>query len=366
MYYDNMKNLEKLISLKSDKNCDDIILFLQNKLKDIVEEIKVFCNESNKGKVVFVGVNTKLQNISPLVLSGHIDTVSANLEKYETNPYVLTKKDDKMFGLGTADMKSFLAVILDNIEIIKKMCLPVVLVLTTDEETTLFSIKTAISKMKELNITPKFTILGEPTSSNFCLSAPAEYDIKVKFFGKSCHSSQPQNGVNAICACAKLVRFIEEKQLSYNLTANCGVVKGGEVINKVPDYAELDFDIRSRYQSDIHNFICDIKQELENLKQKYLGLNCEFNTELDVPAFSNEDNSKIKELANCLNIKQGVFTGACEMGYYAEYAGDGVIFGVGDLALAHKPNEYVETEEYITYSQKLIDVITKVKDLYFN
>ena len=49
--------------------------------------------------------------------------------------------------------------------------------------------------------------------------------------------------MNAICACAKIVQFNEEKQLSYHLTSNCGVIKGGEVTNKVPDYAELNFDI---------------------------------------------------------------------------------------------------------------------------
>lgn len=60
----------------------------------------------------------------PIVLSGHIDTVSADYEKYKTNPLMLAEMDGKAYGLGSIDMKSFSAIILDNINFLKKISFP--------------------------------------------------------------------------------------------------------------------------------------------------------------------------------------------------------------------------------------------------
>lgn len=360
-----MENLKKLVSFKSDENCDKIISFLQNKLKDNVSEIQI-CENENKAKVVLVGINTKLENISPIVLAGHIDTVSANEKEYLTNPYELTEKDGKMFGLGSIDMKSFSAIILDNIKILKQLSVPIIAIFTTDEETLMLSIKNAISKLKKLNITPKFTIVGEPTQSKFCLCSNADYDVNLKIFGKSCHSSQPQNGTNAICACAKIIDFIEENQKKYNfLTSNCATIKGGEVINKVPDFVELNFDIRSMNKKRIDSFITDINNQMEKLKNQYIGLKYEMNIPFYIPAFENRYNDKLKQIANEMNIEVDNFSGGCEAGFYAEYSGDVVIFGVGDLALAHKPNEYVVKKEYYDYTNKLILLLEMIKKYYY-
>lgn len=360
-----MKNLEKLVSIRSDENCDKIVSFLQNQLKNDAFETQVF-DDCSKGKVVFVGINTKLKNISPIVLSGHIDTVSANEEEYLTNPYQLTEKDGKMFGLGSIDMKSFVAIILDNIKALQQFAVPIIAIFTTDEETSMLGIKNAISKLKLLNITPKFTIVGEPTKSKFCFSANADYEVNLKIFGKSCHSSQPQNGTNAIYACAKIVDFIEENQKKYNfLTSNCGTIKGGEVTNKVPDFVELNFDIRSPQKKQIDSFVDDIKKQLEKLRNQYSDLKYELNIPFFIPAFENKSNDKQMQIAEEMNIETDDFSGGCEAGFYTEYSGDAVIFGVGDLALAHKPNEYVSKEEYFSYSKKLLLLLEKIKEYYY-
>ena len=357
-----MENLEKLIKKTSFNGCDDILLFLKDELESKVQELKIF---GDKTKIFLAGINTKLCNIEPIVLAGHIDTVAANVALYQTNPYQLTIVDGKGYGLGTIDMKSFTAIIMDNLALIKKCNVPVVLALTTDEETELKSIKMMIDKFKELKIKPKFTILGEPTKSEFNLSANASFEYKVKFIGKSCHSGKMSDGINAICACAKLISMIETRQKAYRLTSNCGKIVGGEVVNKVPDYAELLFDIRSTCQEDVTNFLEEINYYILKLKQEYSGLVVEFEETLSIPAFNMTNNQKIKAIANRLGIKISHFQGSCEAGYYTAYSGDAVIFGVGDLSLSHKPNEYVEIKEYNVYSNQLIDVIEKIKELYF-
>lgn len=356
-----MKNLEKLVNIRSDENCDKILKKIYEEMKDKVQEIKILGQEN---KIFLAGINTALKDVEPIVLAGHIDTVKANEKLYKTNPYKLTQIGDKAYGLGSIDMKSFSSIVLDNLNEIKELGWPIVFALTTDEETKLNSIEFLIETLKLYNIKPKFTILGEPTKSEFNLCSNACYEYCIKVYGKACHSSMIKNGTNAICACAKLVTFIEENQKKYNLTSNCGKIVGGEVVNKVPDYAELSFDIRTIYNDDFNNFLQDINNFCSKLRNEYVDLKIEIENKLSIPAFNMMNNQKISLLANELNIKTNSFSGGCEAGYYTQYSGDAVIFGVGDLALAHKPNEYVEIDEYNTYSQKLMTLLNALPKYY--
>jgi len=227
------------------------------------------------------------------------------------------------------------------------------------------SIELMIENFKEMGIKPEVTVVGEPTSGLFSLTANACYEYSVAFYGKACHSSNINDGINAICACAKLVTFIENRQKNYNLTSNCGVVSGGEVVNKVPDFAELTFDIRSIFANDIDMFISDIEKYIDTIKKEYNGINIEFKNTLKIPAFNMLDNEKLQNISKETNIDIKPFIGGCEAGYYTNYCGDALIFGVGDLILAHKPNEYVVIEEYLSYSQKLMEVLRLITKYYF-
>ena len=299
------------------------------------------------------------------MLSGHIDTVSPDYQKYKTNPFELTEIDGKCYGLGSIDMKSFVAVILDKLEEIKRLNVPIVLSLTTDEETNLFCIENVINKFKELDIRPRFTLVGEPTSSEIKTTANGCFEYCVEVFGKSCHSSVLENGINSICIVAKLITYIENLQKQFNgLTSNCGIVSGGDIINRVPDYAKLKFDVRSTDIKDINEFIILIKNKINELQKEYMSSKITIEKELEIPPLKCE-NLTIKKLSKKTKLKVGKFNGGCEAGYYQQYSGDAVLFGVGDLNLAHKPNEFVEIEEYKFYSNKLIEFLKCVKNEYF-
>ncbi|MFT7411532.1 MAG: acetylornithine deacetylase, partial [Oleispira sp.] len=51
-----------------------------------------------------------------LVLSGHTDTVPCNPERWSSDPFKLTERDGKLYGLGTCDMKGFFALAIEAIE----------------------------------------------------------------------------------------------------------------------------------------------------------------------------------------------------------------------------------------------------------
>lgn len=151
-----MKNLEILKDLVSIKSFDtnsneEIINYLIKKFEPYAEEIKIINNyKLNKKKNLLIGLNTKTTNINDaIVLSGHIDTVVADESLYKTNPYIPTLIDDKLYGLGTIDMKSYFAIILNNIEELKKIKKPIIIAITSDEETNFEGIENISSYLKE-------------------------------------------------------------------------------------------------------------------------------------------------------------------------------------------------------------------------
>lgn len=360
-----MENLQKLVAISSNQNGDEIINYIKNTLEGNVKELKILENKQTKNKSIIIGINTYLIESRPIILSGHLDTVSPDLGQYKTNPYLLTKKGDNFYGLGSIDMKSFTAIILDRLEELKALPFPVIACLTTDEETDVFCITDIINKLQELKIKPRFTIVGEPTSRKVVNVSNSCSDIELTFYGKACHSSMPQNGVNAICAMAKFISFIEKNQKLYKtLTSNAGVISGGEVSNKVADKACLRFDIRSSSMKEINDFNKDLVRKIDGLKREYPGLKVEMKKLLYMPPLANSDNKKIEKLAKSFSLEMGEFSGGCEAGYYTAYSGDAIIFGVGDLKLAHKPNEYVNKKEYDAYSEMFIDLLREVDKVY--
>ena len=356
-----MENLKELVAINSSENGEEIIEYLKQRFLEQAKEVQIVKNKENENKSILVGINTPLKDINPVVLAGHIDTVKPDKDKYKTNPFELTEIDGNCYGLGSIDMKSFTAVILDNIEYFKNHPLPIVLAPTTDEETDLLCIENVIEKMKELSIKPTFSIIGEPTSMQIKTSANGCYEYSIEFFGKSCHSSVVNLGINSICILAKIISFIETEQAKFeNLTSNPGIICGGDIVNRVPDYAKLTFDIRSTSKDEVNSFLSAIQEKISELEKEY-NATSKLTKLLEIPPLQDKQSPIICGLVKQLNLEIGKFSGGCEAGYLQTYSGDAILFGVGDLNLAHKPNEFVVKKEYKIYTQKLIEMFEILK-----
>ncbi len=55
----------------------------------------------------------------------------------------------------------------------------------------------------------------------------------------------------------------------FSLTSNCGIMKGGDIVNRVPDYAKLNIDIRSVNAKQINLFLMEIINKIKELKKEY-------------------------------------------------------------------------------------------------
>lgn len=361
---EKLKILSDLIKIKSYKSEEDIVNYIKEIFRDCSEEIRIV-KADNGRKNVLVGLNTKLNGVEPIVLSGHIDTVNADEESYLTNPYELTIKDNKAFGLGIIDMKCFTSSIADKIEEIKALEYPIVLSFTTDEETELKGIESLIKEFEKSKIKPKFTIIGEPTSMKINNISNGCFEYKIEAYGKSCHSSTPQNGINAICIMAKIITFIEELSSKYSdLVMNCNIINGGTIINRIPDYASMSFDIRTTNIDNYKEVVNLLNKKIKTLEEEY-KTNIKMTKQLEIPPLSCKNKDKITKLASKLDLKIESFSGGCEAGYYESYSGDAILFGVGDLTLAHKPNEYMNIDDYYKYNDLLIEMLKEIGNIYY-
>lgn len=78
---------------------------------------------------------------------------------------------------------------------------------------------------------------------------------------------------------------------------------------------------------------------------------------LNIFPLAKQDSNAINKLPKTFNLEEDEFVGGCEAGYYQELGGDSILFGVGNLNLAHKPNEYVDINEFETYNNMFIKCI---------
>lgn len=358
---DNIKYLKELVSIKSydTKENKEIVAYLEKEFSKCATEILKVKNTINNKENLLVGLNCNLKNLSnAIVLSGHIDTVVADEKSYLTNPYQAVEKDGKIYGLGSIDMKSFFAVILNKAEKLKKLNKPVVIAITSDEETDFEGVFQLTTKMKELGIVPKLSIIGEPTSSNICSESNSCFEYEINITGKSCHSSNPNNGVNANYILAKLLNIVEKlngKLMGTTISSN--VVSGGEKVNIISDNAKMVFDIRTNSLQKCDKLISIISKNIKKLEKKYKGSKIVLENQMKILPLEYKNPKLIETLCKKFNLENNKFIGGCEAGYYQQLGGDAFVFGVGDLALAHKPNEFASISEFEKYQDLLVSIL---------
>ena len=236
---------------------------------------------------------------------------------------------------------------------------PIVIAISADEETELLGVKKIIEKMKELKIKPRLTIVGEPTSSDICSKGKSCMAFKVSVTGRSCHSSKPQDGVNANYVLARLVLFIEKICTKFkDTTTSCNMISGGKADNIICDRSEMIFDLRSFSVGNVTKILALIDKKINRLKKMYNGAEIEIENKLDILPFENKNKKKINQVCKLIDAEEKVFIGGCEAGYFQSLGGDAIVFGVGDLSLAHKPNEYAKIDELESYYDKLEKIIS--------
>src|SRR5829696_1515288 len=196
-----------------------------------------------------------------LVLSGHMDVVSAEPEGWESDPFTFTRRDGCYVARGAADMKGFLALAINRLAAtaIPRLGHQLVLLFTHDEETGTLGARRLLEEPRVVPPLPRAAIIGEPTSLRVLRMHKGHLRLRLSFTGVPAHSGLPHLGVNAIEAAGRaIVAFAELRQslererppnaehfpeVPY-VTLNVARVAGGGPINVVPADCVLEVGVR--------------------------------------------------------------------------------------------------------------------------
>ena len=183
-----------------------------------------------------------------LVLAGHTDTVPYDDDCWQVDPFTLTEKDDRFYGLGSCDMKSFFAVILEALKDIEldRIKQPLIILATADEETSMSGAKAIARSASALGINnARFAVVGEPTDMKPIRMHKGMMMESIQLSGQAGHSSNPALGNNALEAMHKviseLMNWRDELQSKYHNpmfevpvpTMNFGHIHGGDNPNRI-------------------------------------------------------------------------------------------------------------------------------------
>lgn len=318
-------------------------------------EIQPVPNTRNKYNLLATYSNSENQTQGGLLLSGHTDTVPFDDGQWTKDPFKLTEENNKLYGLGTADMKGFFAFILDALRDmdLTKLTKPIYVLATADEETTMAG---ASFFAKHTHLQPDCTIIGEPTSLIPIRAHKGFISNSIKVIGKSGHSSDPDKGINAIevmhLAIAQLLKLKQQFKERYHNdgftvpypTLNLGVIHGGDAANRICGCCELIIDIRVLPNNDVNSLYHDLCQALQPVMDKYPNrISVEYEVS-PIPGYEcKKDHPALQQVEKLVGQTAQTVNYSTEAPYLNQISPT-IVLGPGSIEQAHQPDEFISMD----------------------
>lgn len=316
-----------------------------------------------------------------LILSGHTDVVPVDGQNWDTDPFLAVERDGKLFARGSADMKGFIGIVLaqaprfvaalnDN-----RLDAPLHYSLSYDEEVGCIGVRGLIRDLEENHIRPAGCVVGEPTSMQPIIAHKGTHRFRCKVQGREAHSSYVTHGVNAIEYAARLVVFIrqiadrlaqlETRDYGFTVpysTLSTGLIQGGIAANVVPKDCVFQFDMRTLPNTSPESLCQEIRAYAEVLAREMRavdeksGIHLEWLSQTAGLAAAETDAIVQWAMQLSRNPQAGKVSYGTEAGLFQKMGVPTVICGPGDIAQAHRPNEFV-TLEQLAQCEKFVDRI---------
>lgn len=302
-----------------------------------------------------------------IVLSGHTDVVPVDGQAWTVDPWSGVVKDDRLFGRGTADMKSFLGVVLAAVpEMLgRPLATPIHLAFSYDEEVGCIGVGRMIRDMQDRGVAPGLCIVGEPTSMKVVTGHKGKLAARAHVCGREAHSALAPYAVNALEYAAEIIVELRrmQRQVAENgpfnreydppySTLHAGVLHAGTALNIVPRECTLEFEFRTVPDDDPHRLLGRLeaycRQELlPQMRRVAPESRIGFETKSDNPGLHTEESApivgRIERLAG--GGRGGKVAFASEAGQFQRAGFDAVICGPGSIADAHKPDEFITFDQ---------------------
>ena len=369
IFKNSLKILSDLIAFKTvsgeDNNslinyCDEIL----NKLG--ATSFKTYDDEKKRVNL-FATLKAKIPSKKkPIIFSGHTDVVPVSKD-WNTDPFVATIKDEKVFGRGACDMKGFIACTLAYAPIFSKTNLDrdIHFSFTFDEETACQGAPLLINELKRKSMNSGICIVGEPTSMKIIDAHKGCYEYTTYFKGLAGHGSAPDKGINAVEYAVKYIsKLIELREILKTkvpknstfdppyTTIQIGGISGGIARNVIADRCQVDWEMRPVIKKDgefVNNEMdkyvsTKLLPEMTKvfpkslIKKEIIG---------EIIGFNRLEKSEACEFISSLtgdNSREVVSFGT-EAGLFQEIGISTVVCGPGSIEQAHKIDEFVTLDQ---------------------
>jgi acetylornithine deacetylase len=303
---------------------------------------------------------------SGLILSGHTDTVPWDGQAWSGDPLGADVRDGRLYGRGSADMKSFIGVALAHAGAFLESRAPFAIhfAFSYDEEVGCFGVRELIADMRDAGIAPLACIIGEPTSMVPAIAHKGVYRYKCCARGREAHSSLTPQSVNAIEMASRVVVKLRDMAEGFERaepryqgfdvpysTASVGQFHGGIADNVVPREAQFRYEFRDLPTADVRAMQAQLVAYARSLEPAMKAVapdaGFEFETICEVPSFLGSADDAVTRLAQRLSGEKGTTLVAfgTEAGIFKQSGIPTVVCGPGSVNQAHQPDEYVSLEQ---------------------
>lgn len=288
-----------------------------------------------------------------LVLSGHTDTVPCDPALWHSDPFEAEQREARIYGLGSCDMKSFLALALSASSKVnfKNLKHSLTLVATADEESTMSGAKLIADNGKKLG---RYCVIGEPTNLTPIRQHKGTLTMGVEFIGQSGHASDPSLGNNALEGMYQfmtaLFAYRDQIQQQFNdpsftiptPTMNLGHIHGGDNSNRICGNCTLLIDIRFLPAMSFDSLHADISElAAEVATARGLKVNTQIFGE-GLPPMDTDEASEIAQyLSHVTRKKTGSVAFGTEAPYFNSMQTETIVIGPGSINQAHQPDEFL-------------------------
>lgn len=304
------------------------------------------------------------------ILSGHTDVVPVEGQPWSSDPFALTERDGRLYGRGSSDMKGFIAVALALAPRFKAMKLarPLHFCLSYDEEIGCFGAPHAIALFGKELPRAALCVVGEPTMMRVVIAHKGICSNTAEARGLEAHSSAPHLGSNAIVHMGRFLSFLDGLQRELiaegasralpgvefdppYTTVGIGRIEGGTVVNIVPRDCRLSWELRPLPGVDADAIYARALAKAAEIdaamKRESAGAYFRIGKYAWIPACRPEKDGLAQNLAMELTGANATATVSfgTEAGQFQEAGISTVICGPGDIAVAHKTDEYTTRDQ---------------------
>jgi acetylornithine deacetylase len=344
----------------------DLIGFVRDYLRDHGIDSQLLRDDSGRKANLYATIGPNLEN-GGLMLSGHTDVVPVDDQDWHSDPFSLTEHDGNLYGRGACDMKGFIATALALVPTFRESALnrPIHLAFTFDEEVGCIGARQLADQLRGIQQRPAFCVIGEPTSMRVVDGHKGRFAMRCHVHGVEGHSAFPQRACNAVEVAADMIAYLRQmaRRLRDNgpfdaafdpphTTVQTGTVRGGTALNIVPRHCSFEFEIRNLPAQNPLALVGELRtfateQLLPEMRLTASGASIDFEQLSHVPGLlPDRDHDFVRTVlaASGGNATHKVSFGT-EAGLYQDAGIATVVCGPGDIAQAHRPDEFVALDQ---------------------